>query len=109
MEKFYGDSLDWFFEEWYRRTGYPSYEVKLEKAEKHKDKYLVSVLVKQTQGGKPFTMPIDISFMSAECEKTFPKVMVSKKEERLTFELDFRPQVVRIDKEGMLLKDEVYK
>ncbi len=109
MEKFYGDSLDWFFEEWYRRTGYPSYEVKLEKAEKHKDKYLVSVLIKQTQGGKPFTMPIDISFMSAECEKTFPKVMVSKKEERLTFELDFRPQVVRIDKEGMLLKDEVYK
>jgi len=54
-------------------------------------------------------MPIDISFMSAECEKTFPKVMVNQKEERLTFELDFRPQDVRIDKEGMLLKDVVYK
>lgn len=109
MEKFYGDSLDWFFEEWYQRTGYPSYEIKLEKVEKHKGKYLVSVLVKQTHEGKPFTMPIDISFISAKDEKTFSKVIVNKQEEKLSFELDFRPQEVRIDKEAMLLKDVVYK
>lgn len=109
MEKFYSDSLDWFFEEWYHRTGYPSYEVKLEKTKKHKNKYLVSVLVKQTQEGKPFTMPIDISLLSTKDEKTFPKVMINQKEQRLTFELDFSPQEVRIDKEGMLLKDVVYE
>lgn len=109
MEKFHGDSLDWFFEEWYQRSGYPTYKVKLEKAKKHKDKYLVSVLIKQTQEGKPFTMPINISFMSFKDEKTFSKVMVNQKEQRLAFELDFRPQEVKIDKEGMLLKDVVYK
>lgn len=109
MEKFYEDSLDWFFEEWYQRTGYPSYEVKLEKVKRHKDKYLVSVLIKQTQEGKPFTMPIDISFFSFKDEKTFPKVIVNEKEEKLFFELEFRPQEVMIDREGMILKDVVYK
>lgn len=109
MEKFYGDSLGWFFEQWYQRVGYPSYEVKLKNVERRKGKYLVYVEVKQNQEGKPFIMPVDISFISAESEKTSPKVMINQKEAVLTFELDFPPKEVRMDQEGMLLKDVLYK
>jgi|GEM_PF-4319033 len=109
MEKFYDDSLDWFFEEWYERTGYPSYEVKLEKIKKHKNKYLVTVLVKQIQEGEPFKMPIDISLLSDKDTKDFSKVMIDQREQRLNFELNFRPQKVEIDRDGMLLIDVLYK
>jgi hypothetical protein len=57
----------------------------------HKSDYLFTIKDKLIAGynilgqeGKPFKMPMDISFASDDKEKTFAKVMVDEKEEILT-------------------------
>jgi aminopeptidase N len=109
MEEKSGQSLDWFFQQWYHRTGFPKYEVTMESVEKKADKYEVVVAVKQTQEGDAFKMPMDITFSGGDSEKTFDKVMVEARANKLTFELDFKPESVILDKDEMLLKDVEYK
>ena len=109
MEKYYGESLEWFFKEWFYGTGYPSYEVSMEKPVKEGDKYKTGVFVKQLQEGEPFVMLMDVTFYGEGKEKTFSRKMVDVRNEKLTFHLDFKPEKVEIDKNGILLKDVVYK
>ncbi|MBN1224553.1 MAG: hypothetical protein JXB23_14990 [Candidatus Aminicenantes bacterium] len=109
MEAKYGRPLDWFFEQWYHRTGYPRYEMTLGQTEKQGDVYTVKVFIKQTQKGGFFKMPMDITFVSGDAEKTFDRVLVDEREKSLTFELDFDPQKVLLDKDMWLLEEVVYK
>ncbi|MFH1933536.1 MAG: M1 family aminopeptidase [Pseudomonadota bacterium] len=109
MEDKSGQSLDWFFEQWYHRTGYPKYEVTLENVTPKADKYDVTVNIRQTQEADVYKMPMDISFLAGDSEKNFEKVMIEGREIKLTFELDFKPEKVVLDKDGMLLKDVEYK
>jgi aminopeptidase N len=109
MEEKSGQSLDWFFQQWYYRTGYPKYEVALELAADKASTYEALVTIKQTQDGDVYKMPMDITFMAGDSEKTFEKVMVEDRTKKLKFELDFKPEKVQIDKDGMLLKDVEYK
>lgn len=109
MEDKSGQSLDWFFEQWYHRTGYPEYEVTLENVTPKADKYDVTVNIRQTQEADVYKMPMDISFLSGDSEKKFEKVMIEGREIKLTFELDFKPEKVVLDKDGMILKDVKYK
>lgn len=113
MEKSYGKPLGWFFKQWYYRTGYPVYDVSMKKVEKKNGKYIATITIKQTQKEKPFKMPMDITFISSEKdksaisgykEKIFPKVMVEGRKQNLTFELDFKPEKVVIDRNGDVLK-----
>jgi len=109
MEEKSGQTLDWFFEQWYHRTGYPKYEVTLKNVAQKADKYEVVVLIKQTQEKDVYKMPMDITFFAGDSEKTFEKVMIEGREKKLTFELDFKPERILLDKDGMLLKDVEYK
>ncbi|MCD4782741.1 MAG: hypothetical protein K8T10_02805 [Candidatus Eremiobacteraeota bacterium] len=105
MEKSYGKPLGWFFKQWYYRTGYPVYVVSMKKVEKKNGKYIATVTIKQTQKEKPFKMPLDVTLISGDKEKTFPKVMTKGRKQILTFELDFKPEKVVIDRNGDLLKE----
>jgi len=107
MEAANGGPLDWFFNQWYHRAGYPRYEVTLERPESLAAKDEVAVLVKQTQQGDFFRMPVDITFTAGHLEKTFEKVMIDDREKRLTFKLDFVPEKVVLDKSMWLLKEAV--
>jgi len=109
MEAKSGQRLDWFFEQWYHRTGYPFYEVTLEKVTPEQARYEVVVAINQTQKAEIYRMPMDITFLADDREKTFQKVMTDKRANTFTFELDFKPLKVVIDKEGMLLKDVTYQ
>jgi len=109
MEAEYGRSLDWFFDQWYHRTGFPQYEVTLEKSKMQSGKCEIAILIKQVQKGGFFKMPMDITFVAGDSEKTFERVMVDESEKRLTFELDFDPEKVLVDKDMRLLKEVVYK
>jgi hypothetical protein len=73
------------------------------------DKYDVTVNIRQTQEADIYKMPMDISFLSGDSEKNFEKVMIEGREIKLTFELDFKPEKVVLDKDGMILKDVEYK
>ncbi len=109
MEEKSGQSLGWFFEQWYHRTGYPKYEVTLGEAIQKADKYEVAVDIKQIQEEDVYRMPMDISFLGGDSEKTYEKVIIEGRENKLTFELDFKPENVVLDKDGMLLKEIEYK
>ncbi|MFC2165262.1 M1 family metallopeptidase [Acidobacteriota bacterium] len=109
MEDKSGQSLDWFFEQWYHRAGYPKYEVTLGNVAQKADKYEVSVAITQTQREDAYKMPMDITFLAGDSEKTFEKVMIEGREKKLTFELDFKPEKVVLDRDGMLLKEVEYK
>jgi hypothetical protein len=52
---------------------------------------------------------MDITFLAGDIEKTFEKVIIERREKKLTYELDFKPEKVILDKDGMLLKEVVYK
>lgn len=61
--------LGWFFDQWYRRSGYPRLQIAWKQ---ERERIIVSV--RQTQGGTPFRLPLTLVFESegAPVEKTFP-------------------------------------
>jgi len=109
MESKSGQKLDWFFEQWYHRAGYPQYDVTLEKVTPKGDKYEVVVAIRQRQEGSSYKMPMDLTFLAADVEKTFEKVMIDERAKQLAFELEFKPEQIILDRDGMLLKDVTYR
>jgi len=56
-EDFYGEDLDWFFDQWIYEPGYPRYEFSWG----HSGSNSVRVVIKQTQESYPlYTMPIEL-------------------------------------------------
>jgi len=106
MEEHHGESLEWFFSQWYERTGYPHYKVGLS-SEAKGDRYIATVEITQIQE-EPFQMPADIAIEYEGGTKLFPKVMVDAKHQVLRFELPGKPLSVRLDEDEYLLKEVSY-
>ena len=81
----------------------------LNKVEKQGKKYKSTLLVKQTQDGEAFIMPVDVLLKEGMKEKLFDKVLLKGKEQELTFVTDFSPGEAVIDPDGMMLKEVTYK
>jgi aminopeptidase N len=84
-ENIHGSSLSWFFDQWLLRVGEPAYECHwLARSDGSADE--VDVLIRQTQGGAPFTMPIDIRFTLPSGDTTLA-LWNSKREEHFVLQL----------------------
>ena len=62
-----GTKLDWFFDQWYRRAGYP--KLKLTWSQKGSR---VELTVKQMQGGQPFRLPLTLSLIGGKKQVSAP-------------------------------------
>ena len=105
IENLYNKPMEWFFDQWYNRKGYPIYKIKIKVIKKIGNKYLIKTLISQLQNGKPYKMPIDIRFYNKEEKIDFNKVWVDKKEFEKTFLLSFIPKNVELDNKNYILKE----
>ncbi len=104
MEKVSGRSLEEFFEQSFRKPGYPEFEV--EYAWNEADR-TASLRVKQAQLGKGgatlFRLPCDIVFY-VDGKRTLNRVWLEAAEQSLVFSLPGKPSIVEVDPQRWLLK-----
>lgn len=103
MEEASGQQLGWFFDQWARGIGYPSFEVTSSWSAETKQ---VTMRVRQTQEGDGvpvFRMPVDVRIATASGART-ERVVVDSRENVFTFAADAKPKSVAFDPDNWLLK-----
>ncbi|HJZ88586.1 MAG TPA: M1 family aminopeptidase, partial [Polyangia bacterium] len=99
-----GQPLEWFFQEWVYGAGVPELEVSASWDPAKKQEVVV---VKQTQkvgGAVPyFRMPVDIALVIGG-KKELHRVWMAQAEDRFELPARERPQMVRFDDGGWILK-----
>ncbi|MHC4390322.1 MAG: M1 family aminopeptidase [Planctomycetota bacterium] len=102
MEEVSGRSLGRFFQQWTERAGHPVFEVKVGWLQ---DQRLLEVRVRQTQGGEPFAITLDVACQKADGERLVTPLALREGEARLLLPLAARPRFVTIDPEAKVLKE----
>jgi aminopeptidase N len=107
-EAVYGESLNWFFNEWIYQEGNPHYEygwINWYDSSSQQDQLLITI--RQTQSGEPhyyplFQMPIDVQVYSGSGDTTYVVFNSSGKQ---TFILDLNAPAdsVRLDPDNWIL------
>jgi aminopeptidase N len=105
FEKTTGQQLDWFFDQWVYKGGYPELSVR---SFYHAPTRKLTLEVTQTQSAQAMTplifrLPVEIEIATAAGERT-EKIEITKRKERFTFQLDGKPLMIRFDKGARILK-----
>ena len=104
VEEATGRSLDWFFEQWVYKAGYPEYKVEYQWNEDTKSARVSVTQSHALDEATPlFRMPVEICFNGNERHETF-KVEVADKEQSFHFPLKSKPLMVRFDPGNWILK-----
>lgn len=105
IEKATGRNLREFFDQWVYGVGFPEYKVSYVWDEKNQ---VATAKVSQTQktddGTAVFSMPIRMSFSSADGRTRDYQVLVNEKEQSFSFAVDFKPAMFRFDPDNWVLK-----
>ncbi|MCF8240370.1 MAG: HEAT repeat domain-containing protein [Melioribacteraceae bacterium] len=109
MEEVSGVDLTKFFDQWVYGAGYPILKVKYKWDNKNN---LLIVHINQVQQSFPavglFHFPLEIEFTNESGLHSY-KVRVDKKENTFSFECDSEPLLVRIDRDGWILKKLIFE
>ncbi|HEX8352125.1 MAG TPA: M1 family aminopeptidase, partial [Pyrinomonadaceae bacterium] len=100
MELHAGRPLDWFFRQWIYEPGFPAYDAAWRWDEPSKR---LRLRVRQTQGGAPFRMPLDVEFRGGDSSRR-ETVEVGEREQTFDFKLERRPLSVAVDPDEWVLK-----
>ena len=98
-EEIYGESLDWFFNEWIYKSGYPIYQFGWGVLQSNK----VRIIINQIQKNFPlFIMPIELKFIfpSGKLRKT---IWVENKNNIFDFSFEQKPLEVIFDPDNWIL------
>ncbi len=105
FEETTGQRLDWFFDQWVYKAGFPELRVRsFYSAPTRK----LTLEVTQTQGQEAMTplvfrLPLEIELATQSGTRT-ERVEVTERTQRFTFQLDGKPLMIRFDKGARLLK-----
>lgn len=99
MEQASGKDLSWFFSQWYDGAGHPLLDFSYQWDEKLKTE---TVVVKQTQVGKAFVLPMAID-LYVDGKKIRKEIWLKNKLETLAYQLPARPQLVNVDADKITL------
>jgi hypothetical protein len=105
-EQYYGESLDWFFEQWVYGTETPSLLVRKETVEDPPGKFTLRFEVQQEDVTEPFRMlvPITVEFPSG-LRRTFPQMLDQWSQALTLGPFDERPlKVIFNDMGGVLAR-----
>ena len=99
LEEASGLDLNWYFNQWYYGAGNPNLSIsyKWDDAAKKETVYL-----QQTQDGKPFILPFAVDIYSGG-KKVRHNVWMQDKADTLTFNSEFKPDLVNVDGDKVLL------
>jgi aminopeptidase N len=100
MEFHAGRQLDWFFKQWIYEAGHPVYDAVWNWDDATRQ---LRLRITQKQSGTLFRMPLDVEMTTGSGVRR-EVVEVSEREQSFTFELDRKPQTVRIDPGEWVLK-----
>ncbi len=104
IEETTGQNLDWFFDQWLYRAGYPEYEVIHIYDGANRQLRVTVRQVQDTSDATPlFRMPVEIEVMGKVTTRKFP-VLVEKGEQEFYFAFDERPLAVVFDAGDRILK-----
>lgn len=103
IEEATGENLQWFFDQWVYKAGYPELEVKYEW---DADQRAIKLNVKQVQRIDSltgiFTTPIDVEIWQARYPKTY-RIFIDKAEQEFVFPSDNPPKNLVFDKGSKIL------
>ncbi|MBI4464251.1 MAG: HEAT repeat domain-containing protein [Acidobacteria bacterium] len=104
VEEASGEDLDWFFDQWVYKAGYPELEVSQQWDESRR---VVRLTVEQKQALDSMTplyrMPVEVEFTTREWKKTF-RMEFSQARQEFEFSLPSLPEMIRFDPEDRVLK-----
>ena len=104
IEEATGYNLNWFFDEWLYKAGYPELSIKSFWDDSTKT---LRLTVKQTQQVDSltgiFTFPVDLEVWAAGMGHTY-RITISKNEEEFLFPAASKPEAVLFDKGNWILK-----
>ncbi|MBY0477167.1 MAG: M1 family metallopeptidase [Chitinophagaceae bacterium] len=99
FEEVTGKDLNWYFNQWYFGNGHPTLDINYSYDETTKQ---VNVLVKQTQKGKLFKLPVAIDIYNGS-NKTREQVWVENAVDTFTFASSAKPDLINFDGDKVLL------
>ena len=105
MESASGRELDWFFEQWVFRPGYPQLRVEWTWDQRTREVVLV-IEQAQPAAWPTFRLPMEVELVTAE-GPVRRRVELDQRRQMFRFQLAAPPTVVRVDPDGWVLKDEV--
>jgi aminopeptidase N len=97
----YGQSLDWFFDQWLREEGEPLYEYFVA-GENHGSGQTLYLTISQRQQGIDYTMPMEVRFTMAGGD-TSVTVWNDRRVQQYTFYLPEAVTAVALDPDGWIL------
>jgi aminopeptidase N len=105
FEETTGQKLDWFFDQWVYKAGYPELRVR---SFYNQPTQTLTLEVTQTQSATAMTplvfrLPVEIEIATAGGEHTEP-IEITRRTQRFTFKLDGKPLMIRFDKGARILK-----
>ncbi|MBL8766349.1 MAG: hypothetical protein JNL94_03235 [Planctomycetes bacterium] len=99
-----GRNLEWFFEQWVMLAGQPAFDVRFAYDDAAKQGTLTVKQTQKTGGLVPvFRTPVDVEFR-VDGASDVRRILIETAEQTFTFALQARPQWVRFDKGGWILK-----
>jgi aminopeptidase N len=105
FEETTGQHLDWFFNQWVYKAGYPELRVRSIYDPRTR---VLTLDVTQTQtpdANTPsiFRLPVEIELATAQGKRTKP-IEITSRHQSFTFKLDSKPLLIRFDKGERILK-----
>ena len=105
FEETTNQKLDWFFDQWVYKAGYPELRVRSFYDLKA---HAVTLDVTQTQGTElntpaVFRLPVDVEFVTVKGART-ERIEINERHQRFTFKLDSKPLKINFDKDERILK-----
>lgn len=108
MEETSGQKLDWFFEQWTKKAGYPDYLVS---TSFNPETNLATVRVTQRQGQTDmvpvFRMPLDLNIETQKGSR-MERILVDSADKTFAFQLDSEPKKLTLDPGEWVLKKVEY-
>jgi aminopeptidase N len=105
FEETTAQKLDWFFDQWVYKAGFPELRVR---SFYNQPTGKLTLEVTQTQSGDAMTplvfrLPVEIELATDKGERT-ERIEITQRSQRFTFKLDGRPLMIRFDKGERILK-----
>lgn len=105
VEEFTGQDLGWFFDQWFKKPGYPVLKVR---SSWDAAKKAAVVIVEQTQkaeGGTPaaYRLALDLAFDPNHLPLTKHRVEITQRSQVFEFPMESAPACVRVDPDTALL------
>ena len=101
-----GQKLDWFFDQWIYKPGYPDLDISWNFQQLENAKYRVKIDIEQKQWDKfQFVLPVEVA-LETVAGKKLDTLQIAERKNSFTIETDSQPVSLQFDPHNWLLKQD---